>query len=77
MKWHCTLGLLLEWLGPAETERARPILTFWPKGEDRGFNPRPHHRRGPAGLFRLAGYDSPDKVVPGRNSGPRRTHGWR
>jgi hypothetical protein len=54
MQWHCALGLLLQWLGPARTERARPISAFRPKGEDRGFNP-PLYRQGPANQFRPTG----------------------
>jgi hypothetical protein len=54
MQWHCALGLLLQWLGPARTERARPISAFWPEGEDRGFNP-PLYWRGPADQFRPTG----------------------
>jgi hypothetical protein len=30
MKRHCALRLLLQWLGPAGSERARPISAFWP-----------------------------------------------
>jgi hypothetical protein len=33
IKWHCALELLLQWLGPAGTERTQPILTFWPEGK--------------------------------------------
>jgi hypothetical protein len=58
MKWHYALRLLLEWLGPAGMERARPISAFRPDGEDRGFNPpspaRPRQSI-PVGRRRLTG----------------------
>jgi hypothetical protein len=75
MKWHCALGLLPQWLGPARTERAHPTSAFRPEGEDRGFNP-PLDRRGPVGRFWPASVGSLDKVVSGRNSRPRGTRGW-
>jgi hypothetical protein len=74
MKWNYALRLLLQCPDPAGTKRAQPISAFRPEGEDRGFNP-PVHRRGPAGRFWPASGDLSDKVVPGRNSGPRETHG--
>jgi hypothetical protein len=30
IKWHCVLGLLLQWLGPAGSQRTQPISTFRP-----------------------------------------------
>jgi hypothetical protein len=73
--WYCALGLLLQWLSPVGMEWAQPILAFQCEDEDRGFN-SPLHWCGPASQFRSAGGDSPDKVVLGRNSGPRGTCGW-
>jgi hypothetical protein len=43
MKRHCALSLLLQWLGPAGSERAQPILAFRPPIE-RGDSPPPLHR---------------------------------